>query len=66
MYFIELIEKYLNKKQKEILPMQDGDVLRTYADLSKSEKLLGYKPKVTIEEGLKRFCNWFWKIKIGF
>jgi len=39
--------------------MQDGDVLRTYADLSKSEKLLGYKPKVTIEEGLKRFCNWF-------
>lgn len=60
MYFIELIEKYLNTKaKKKFLPMQKGDVLRTYADLTKSEKLLGYKPKVSIEEGLKRFCNWF-------
>ncbi|NPA61941.1 MAG: NAD-dependent epimerase/dehydratase family protein [Methanococci archaeon] len=60
MYFIELIEKYLNKKaKKKFLPMQEGDVLRTYADLTKSERLLGYKPKVSIEEGLRRFCNWF-------
>ncbi|EHP88551.1 NAD-dependent epimerase/dehydratase family protein [Methanotorris formicicus] len=70
MYFIELIEKYLNKKaKKKFLPLQDGDVLRTYADLTKSEKFLEYKPKVTIEEGLKRFCNWFlenrdWLLKI--
>ncbi|MDK2946443.1 MAG: UDP-glucuronate 4-epimerase, partial [Geotoga sp.] len=60
MYFIELIEKYLNKEaEKNFLPMQDGDVLRTYADLNKSSKLLNYNPKVSIEEGLKRFCNWF-------
>ncbi|AEH06052.1 NAD-dependent epimerase/dehydratase family protein [Methanothermococcus okinawensis] len=60
MYFVELIEQYLNKSaEKNFLPMQDGDVLRTYADLSKSRKLLNYSPKVSIEEGLKRFCNWF-------
>ncbi|ABR56001.1 NAD-dependent epimerase/dehydratase [Methanococcus aeolicus Nankai-3] len=60
MYFVELLEKYLNKEaEKNFLPMQDGDVLRTYADLNKSSKLLNYNPKVSIEEGLKRFCNWF-------
>ncbi len=70
MYFIELIEKYLNKKaEKNFLPMQDGDVLRTYADLNKSNKLLNYNPKVPIEEGLRRFCNWFlenrdWLLKL--
>ncbi|WP_421077468.1 NAD-dependent epimerase/dehydratase family protein [Methanothermococcus sp. Ax23] len=70
MYFVELIEKYLNKKaEKNFLPMQDGDVLRTYADLNKSNELLGYNPKVSIEEGLKRFCNWFldnkeWLLKL--
>ena len=60
------LRKHLEKKaKKKFLPMQDGDVLRTYADLSKSERLLGYKPKVTIKERLKRFCNWFWIIKIS-
>jgi UDP-glucuronate 4-epimerase len=49
--------------------MQDGDVLRTYADLNKSNELLEYNPKVSIEEGLKRFCNWFldnkeWLLKL--
>ncbi len=70
MYFVELIEKYLNKEaEKNFLPMQDGDVLRTYADLNKSSKLLNYNPKVSIEDGLKRFCNWFlenrdWLLKL--
>ncbi|UXM85400.1 NAD-dependent epimerase/dehydratase family protein [Methanococcus aeolicus] len=70
MYFVELLEKYLNKEaEKNFLPMQDGDVLRTYADLNKSNKLLNYNPKVSIEDGLKRFCNWFlgnrdWLLKL--
>ena len=41
------------------MPLQPGDVERTWADLSKSRNLLGYKPKVGIEEGLRRFCGWF-------
>jgi UDP-glucuronate 4-epimerase len=40
-------------------PAQLGDVERTYADLSRSTTELGYKPKVTLAEGLKRFVAWF-------
>ncbi|MGC9311001.1 MAG: NAD-dependent epimerase/dehydratase family protein, partial [Candidatus Aenigmatarchaeota archaeon] len=59
-YFIELLEKNLCvEAKKRMLPMQPGDVLTTYADLAKSEKMLGYNPKVSIEDGLKRFCDWF-------
>ncbi len=59
-YAISLIEKYTGKKAiKKYMPMQPGDVEKTWADLSKSKKLLGYKPNVSIEEGLKRFVNWF-------
>ena len=42
----------------ERLPMQPGDVLRTWADVSKAERLLGYVPRTPIEEGLPRFANW--------
>ena len=70
MYFVELIEQYLNQNaEKKFLPMQDGDVLRTYADLNKSSKLLNYAPQVSIEDGLKKFCDWFlenkdWLLKL--
>lgn len=37
---------------------QPGDVSQTYADLSKSQELLGYQPTVTMEEGLKEFVRW--------
>jgi len=60
MYFIELLERYLGRTaKKNLLPMQEGEVPVTYADLRKSRTLLGYNPKVPIEEGLRRFCNWF-------
>mgnify|MGYP006307536621 CR=1 FL=1 len=60
MYFIKCIEKSLEKNSmKNMMPMQPGDVPLTYADTSKAEKLLGYKPKVSIEEGVKRFVDWF-------
>ncbi|CAB3289277.1 UDP-glucuronate 4-epimerase [Methanocaldococcus lauensis] len=59
-YAISLIEKYSGKKAiKNYLPMQPGDVEKTWADLTKSRKLLDYNPKVSIEDGLKRFVYWF-------
>ena len=40
-------------------PAQPGDVERTYADLTRSRKELGYEPRVSLAEGLRRFVNWF-------
>jgi len=58
--FIGIIEKNLGKKAKiSHKPMQPGDVMQTYADISKAKKLLGYSPKVNIEEGMRLFCEWF-------
>lgn len=59
---IEIIGKELKIKPKiEQLPMQQGDVDRTYADISKAEKLLGYKPQVPFEDGIKAFIAWYLK-----
>ncbi len=56
---IEVIEKAVGKKAiMEMLPMQPGEVLETYADIEKSERHLGFKPKVSLEEGLARFVEW--------
>lgn len=44
---------------KEYLPMQDGDVFRTFADISDFEKVTGYKPKTTLRIGVKEFVNWY-------
>ncbi len=41
------------------LPPQPGDVPRTWADISRAHDLLGYQPRVSIEEGLRRFVAWF-------
>lgn len=43
----------------ERLPMQPGDVDRTYADISKARKLLGYEPKTKFEDGIKSFVKWY-------
>lgn len=43
----------------EALPMQPGDVDRTYADISKAKKLLGYSPNTTFEEGIRKFVEWY-------
>ena len=57
---ISLIEKETGKKAKiNQLPMQKGDVLITYADISKAKRLLDYQPKIGIEEGIKLFVEWF-------
>ncbi|MCJ7777271.1 MAG: GDP-mannose 4,6-dehydratase, partial [Sedimentisphaerales bacterium] len=53
------IEKALGKKAiKQYLPPQPGDVQRTYADVTKAIKELGYKPRTTIEQGLADFVKW--------
>lgn len=41
--------------------MQPGDVSETFADIDKSKKMLGFEPKVKIEEGIKKFINWYKK-----
>ncbi len=41
------------------LPMQPGDVERTYADVSKAKVLIGYEPKTTFEQGIQNFVNWY-------
>lgn len=57
--FIIAIENSLGKKaEKEFLPMQPGDVPRTWADVSELEKM-GYKSSVNIKEGVQRFIDWY-------
>ncbi|WP_291259380.1 GDP-mannose 4,6-dehydratase [Fusobacterium sp.] len=59
---IEMIEKELNIKAEVLsLPMQSGDVIRTFADISKAEKMIGYRPKMEFKEGIKRFITWYKK-----
>ena len=41
------------------LPLQPGDVLRTYADVSKARALLSYAPRTGFQEGVRRFVEWF-------
>lgn len=41
------------------LPMQPGDVDRTFADVSKAKKLIGYEPKTSFEDGIRNFVNWY-------
>ncbi len=57
---VSLLEKTLNKKAKvEHAPYLPGDVPITYADLAHSKEILGYQPKVKIEEGINKFCDWY-------
>jgi len=57
---IQMIEEALGKKANiEWLESQPGDVSITYADISKAKRMLGYQPKVKMEEGIKRFVEWY-------
>ncbi|MCC6740661.1 MAG: GDP-mannose 4,6-dehydratase [Planctomycetia bacterium] len=56
---VELLEKALGRRaERQNLPEQPGDVPATWADVSKAKRLLGYRPCVPIETGLKRFAAW--------
>ena len=57
---IETIEKYLNKKAViDYRPFHKADLKETWADITKAEKLLGWKPKVSFEEGIKKTVEWY-------
>ena len=57
---IELLEKHLGKRAViERQPPQPGDVPITFADISKAQKMLGYYPRIKIEEGMRLFIEWF-------
>ena len=43
----------------DYLPNQPGDVSRTFADVSYAHEQLGYQPHVSIEEGVRRYVEWF-------
>ncbi len=58
--FIELIEMNLGKKaKKNMLPMQQGDVAATYANIDNLSALTGYSPTTSIEEGISNFVTWY-------
>ncbi|MBI5856080.1 MAG: GDP-mannose 4,6-dehydratase [Sphingobacteriales bacterium] len=54
------IEEVCSKKAMiEQLPEQQGDLQKTFADISKAKKLLGYNPGMQLKDGLKKFYDWF-------
>lgn len=60
MHLIHTLEKALGKEAiKEFLPMQDGDVPATYADVDDLIRDAGFKPETSIEDGVGRFVAWF-------
>ena len=61
---IGLLERHLGQKALiEEEPPQPGDVVTTHADVEKARRLLGYEPKVGIEEGIRRFIEWYRGLK---
>ena len=67
MDYIETLEDALGKKAvKEFLPMQPGDVLNTFCDVSDLENEFGYKPATTLKAGLEAFAGWYkvWDAKL--
>jgi UDP-glucuronate 4-epimerase len=59
-YFIEVLERKLGKKAKQnLLPLQDGDVPATYADVEDLAHDVGFRPATPIEAGISRFVDWY-------
>jgi UDP-glucuronate 4-epimerase len=60
MEFIETIENSIGKVAvKNFLPMQDGDVVSTYADVSGLINDFGYKPDTKLSDGIAEFVKWY-------
>jgi len=60
MRYIEVLEDCLGKKaEKELLPMQPGDVPDTWADVEALVEDVGYRPSTPVEEGVKHFVDWY-------
>jgi len=59
-HLVQLIEESLGKKATiKHLPVQPGEVPVTFADISKARTLLGYQPKIAIEQGIPLFVEWY-------
>ena len=60
LYMIEVLEECLGRKaEKKLLPMQPGDVPATFADVDDLTRDVGFKPSTSIEEGVRRFTEWY-------
>ncbi len=66
LHFVEILEKCLMREgiidqpaEKELLPMQQGDVYQTYADVDDLVRNFGFKPNTCLEEGLAKFAKWY-------
>lgn len=60
MYYIETLEKCLGKKaEMNMLPLQDGDVPETYANIDALMNDVGFKPETRIEDGIANFVEWY-------
>ena len=58
--YIRTLETCLGRKaQLQLLPMQPGDVEATLADVSRLERAIGYRPVTTVDEGVRRFVDWY-------
>jgi len=64
--FVEILEECLGRKAiKEFYPLQQGDVIETFADIDSIFRAVGFRPKTTLEEGLGKFVEWYqnnWEI----
>jgi UDP-glucuronate 4-epimerase len=60
MRYIEVLEECLGKQaEKNLLPLQPGDVPDTYADVADLVADMGYKPKTSVEQGVANFVTWY-------
>jgi UDP-glucuronate 4-epimerase len=66
MGLVEMIAAALGRRPEIVwLPEQPGDMKRTLADVTLSERELGYRPRVPIEEGITRFVEWYRRASVG-
>ena len=60
MGFIETIENSVGKKaEKNMMAMQDGDVVATYANIDALVDAVGFKPATPLKEGMQKFVDWY-------
>ena len=58
--YVELLEKTIGRSaEKELAPMQPGDVKETYADIEAIRRDHGFEPKISIDEGIPHFIAWY-------
>jgi UDP-glucuronate 4-epimerase len=60
LHFIEIIEELVGRKaEKKLLPLQPGDVVRSYADIDATKRDLGFEPNTQLYDGMAKFVAWY-------